>query len=109
TDPLSLLLWALALSASALFPVLFLAIWWKRLNAIGALAGMVGGFGVALLAIVAGEATSLGLHSTLAGVLGMPAGFLAAIGASMLGPEPSRQAMELLHDVRIPGGETVHD
>src|SRR5690606_9697103 len=109
TDPLSLMLWALALSASGLFPVLILSIWWKRLNKLGALAGMGAGFGVAVMAIITGEATSLGLHSALAGVLGMPVGFLAAIGASLLGPEPSRQALELLYDVRIPGGETVYD
>lgn len=109
TDPLSLMLWALALSASGLFPVLILSIWWKRLNKLGALAGMGAGFGVAVMAIITGEATSLGMHSALAGVLGMPVGFLAAIGASLLGPEPSRQALELLYDVRIPGGETVYD
>jgi len=108
-DPLMLMLWALALSASGLFPVLFLSIWWKRLNALGALAGMAAGFGVAVFAIVAGEAGWLGLHSALAGVLGMPTGFLAAIGATLLGPEPSRQALELVDDIRIPGGETVHD
>ena len=108
-DPLNLLLWALALSASGLFPVLLLSIWWKRLNALGAMAGMVAGFGVAVLTIVAGEAAWLGLHSALAGVLGMPAGFLAAIGGTLLGPEPSRQAMELVRDIRVPGGETVHD
>jgi cation/acetate symporter len=103
------MLWALALSASGLFPVLILSIWWKRLNKLGALAGMGAGFGVAVMAIITGEATSLGLHSALAGVLGMPVGFLVAIGASLLGPEPSRQALELLYDVRIPGGETVYD
>lgn len=108
-DPLDLMLWALALSASGLFPVLFLSIWWKRLSAVGAMAGMAAGFGVAAFAIIAGEAGWLGLHSALAGVLGMPAGFLAALGATLAGPEPSRQALELVRDIRIPGGETVHD
>ncbi len=108
-DPLKLLLWALALSASGLFPVLFLSIWWKRLTAFGALAGMAAGFGVAVLAMIAGEAGWSGLHSVLAGVAGMPAGFLVAVGASWLSPMPSRQALELLHDMRVPGGETVHD
>ena len=48
-DPLQLFLWSLTFSASASFPVLLLAIWWKRANAWGALAGMTTGFGVAAL------------------------------------------------------------
>ncbi len=108
-DPLKLLLWALALSASGLFPVLLLSIWWKRLGAFGALAGMSAGFGVAILVMIAGETGLIGLHSVLAGVAGMPAGFLAAIGASWVSGMPSRNVLELVHDMRVPGGETVHD
>jgi len=108
-DPLDLLLWALALSASGLFPVIVLSIWWKRLNALGALAGMAAGLAVAVLAVVAGEAAWIGVHSSLAAVFGIPVGFLAATGASWLGPAPSQNALELVRDMRVPGGETVHD
>ncbi len=108
-DPLDLLFWALALSASGFFPVIVLSIWWKRLNALGAMAGMAAGFGVAVLAIIAGEAALLGLPGALAGVFGIPAGFTAAIGASWLRPSISQNALELVHDMRVPGGETMFD
>src|SRR5262249_30439004 len=55
-DPLDLVLWGLALSASSAFPVLVLSIWWKRLNSFGALVGMLTGFSVAVIAILMGEA-----------------------------------------------------
>ncbi len=108
-DPLDLLFWALALSASGFFPVIVLSIWWKRLNALGAMAGMAAGFGIAVLAIIAGEAALLGLPGALAGVFGIPAGFTAAIGASWLRPSISQNALELVHDMRVPGGETMFD
>ena len=42
-DPLDLMLWGLALSASAAFPVIVLSVLWKRLNAFGACVGLVAG------------------------------------------------------------------
>ena len=108
-DPLQLLLWAIALSGSTLFPIITLSIWSKRISAFGALVGMSTGFTVAVLAIVAGEASWLGLHSTLAGAFGIPAGFIATIVASLMAPSPSRHALEILREMRFPGGETVHD
>ncbi len=108
-DPLDLMLWALALSASTAFPVVVLSIWWKRLNAVGAIAGLITGFVVAVLAILAGEAALLGVPGRLAAVLGMPAAFLTAILATRLGPVPGRHVLEVVRDMRLPGGETVHD
>lgn len=108
-DPLRLLLWALEISGSALFPVVVLSIWWKRLNALGALAGMAGGFATAVLAIVAGEAAGFGVDSVLAGAFGIPIGFATAVGASLMRPVPSRQSLDLLDDLRVPGGETIYD
>ena len=109
TDPLRLLLWCLALSGSTLFPVLVLSVWWKRMNAFGALAGLACGFGVGLLAILAGEANVIGLDGALAGVLGIPAGTAAALLASIATPSPSRSMLELVRELRIPGGEVIYD
>ena len=109
TDPLRLLLWCLALTGSTLFPVLVLSIWWKRMNAFGALAGLACGFTVAVLTILAGESHVLGLDGALAGILGLPAGTLAALLASLASPAPSRSMLELVREIRIPGGEVVYD
>jgi cation/acetate symporter len=108
-DPLMLLLWAFAISGGAAFPVLFLSIWWKRLNTFGALAGLVAGFAVAVLAILAGQNGWYGIHSVMAGVFAVPAGFAAAIGTAYLTPQPGRQVLEAVRDMRVPGGETLHD
>ncbi len=89
TDPLRLVLWCLAITGSTLFPVLVLSIWWKRMNAFGAMAGLTCGFTVAVLTILAGEASILGLDGALAGLLGIPAGTLGALLASIARPVPA--------------------
>lgn len=109
TDPLRLLIWALVLSASSVFPVLILSIWWKRTNAYGAISGMVTGFGVAALAMLASEAHWLGIDSALAAVFGLPAGLAAALAVTALTPLPGRDALDVISDIRIPGGETLYD
>ena len=108
-DPLKLLLWALALTASAGFPVLVASIWWKRVNQFGALAGIVTGFAVAVLMILASEAELIGLSSALAAIVAVPAGLLALISVSLLTLPPSRHSLELVRDVRVPGGEILYD
>ncbi len=108
-DPLKLLLWALALTASAGFPVLVASIWWKRVNQFGALAGIVTGFAVAVLMILASEAELMGLSSALAAIVGVPVGLLALISVSLLTLSPSRHSLELVRDVRVPGGEILYD
>lgn len=109
TDPLKLMLWSLALTGSTAFPVLVLSIWWKRLNTFGATAGLSTGFAVATLAILAGEAGILGWDGALAGIFGIPSATLAAVTASLATPVPSRLLLELVHEIRVPGGHIVYD
>jgi cation/acetate symporter len=109
TDPLKLMLWSLALTASTAFPVLVLSIWWKRMNAFGAIAGIATGFGVTVLAIIAGEAGMIGLDGALAAALGLPAGMFAAIFVTLMTPAPGRHMLELVRDIRVPGGEILVD
>ncbi len=108
-DPFEMLLWALALSGSTLFPVLLLSIWWKRLNAFGAFGGLITGFSVCLLAILSGESGWLGIDGALGSAFGIPAGFAAAIPISLITPPPSRHVFELVRDIRVPGGEILYD
>lgn len=108
-DPLDLLLIALTISASSAFPALALSIWWKRSNAFGLVVGMLTGMGVAFVLVVAGKAGIIGLSPVLAGVLGLPAAFLAATLATWSRPVPGPHVMEIVRDMRLPGGETLHD
>ena len=108
-DPLMLVLWAIGLSGAAIFPVVALSIWWKRLNTWGAVAGVIAGFVVAVGGILAGQANWFGVPTALVSIFGVPAGIIAAFIGTRIGPAPSRQVMELVRDIRVPGGETVYD
>lgn len=108
-DPLELLLWSLALSGSSVFPVLLLSIWWKRTNVWGALAGLVAGFVAAAGAIMAGEVFSVAVPGALAGVVGAPVSFVTAVAVSVMTPAPDRHVLEVVRELRIPGGETLYD
>jgi cation/acetate symporter len=108
-DPLKLFLWSLTFSASSAFPVLVLSVWWKRTTSWGAMAGMLTGLGVATLAILLGEAGAWTLPSVLAGAVGLPAGLAAAMATSMLTPQPGRNVVNVLQEIRVPGGETLYD
>jgi len=107
TDSLALLLTCLALTGSTMFSVLVLSIWWKRMNAFGAMAGLASGFGVAVVTMLAGS--SIGLEGPLAGLLGIPAGALGTVLASFATPAPNRNILELVREMRIPGGEVIYD
>jgi cation/acetate symporter len=109
TDPLKLVLWAVALTGASTFPVLVLSIWWKRLNVFGAVAGMLTGFGVTVLAIIAGEAGLTGTDGALAAAIGLPASVVATIAVALATPGPQKNIMELLRDIRVPGGEVLYD
>jgi cation/acetate symporter len=108
-DPLKLFLWSLTFSASSAFPILVLSVWWKRLTSWGAIAGMLTGLVVATFAILLGEEGAWALPGVLAGAIGLPAGLAVAMAASMLTPQPSRNVINILQEIRVPGGETLYD
>jgi len=109
SDPLKLLLWSLAICGATAFPVLVASIWWKRVNVFGAFASMVTGFVSAVLVIVSNEAGVSDLASPLAGIVALPASIIAVITVSYVTLPPSRHSLELVRDIRIPGGEILYD
>jgi cation/acetate symporter len=64
--------WAFALAASTFCPLLLLGIWWERLTARGAAAGLIAGAAVATGLIFAGLAIEGG-HPTVDALLTQPA------------------------------------
>jgi cation/acetate symporter len=70
---------------------------------------MLTGLGVAVAAILLGEAGAWALPGVLAGAVGLPAAFAATVAASMLSPKPSRNVVNILQEIRVPGGETLYD
>jgi cation/acetate symporter len=108
-DPLRLFLWSLTFSASAVFPVLLLSVWWKRMTAWGAIAGMLTGLAAATIGVLLGESGGWSLPSVLAGAVGLPAGLSAGIATSIATARPGRNVANILQEIRVPGGETLYD
>jgi cation/acetate symporter len=113
-DYLQLALWSFSLAAAGLFPALVLAVWWKRANRWGALAGMIAGLIVAAYPIAAdafypqlyfyleqaGLADGVrGLGSNGIAAVAVPVGFVVAIIVSFVTRRPGvaqRQFAEAL-------------
>jgi cation/acetate symporter len=108
-DPLKLVLWSFGLTAATSFPALLLAIWVKRTNAWGVLAGMLTGFIVTVFMMLLGEAGAADTSSVLAGILGLPLALVAAVVVSRITPAPGRTGLEIVSEMRVPGGETLYD
>ena len=95
-DPLQLFLWSLTFSASASFPVLVLAIWWKRTNAWGAHGGHDRGLrrrGVRDPAVA--RPARLACRACWPGAVGLPAGAGRGIVVSKLTPAPGRNVLDI--------------
>jgi cation/acetate symporter len=103
---LAIVAWAFSIAGAAFFPALVLGIFWKRANRIGAVTGMVVGFGVTLFYLIGvqfmGMEPWFGIRAISAGTFGIPAGFLTIIVVSMLTPEPSKEVQDMVEDLRYP-------
>ncbi|MEJ2125694.1 MAG: hypothetical protein P8Y47_13075, partial [Alphaproteobacteria bacterium] len=110
-DPLRMTIWAFSICAGAFFVPLALAIWWRGLTMFGALAGMVTGLAVTggyILFTLDGGYPWFGVDSLTAGVLGVPVSLLTAVTASLLSPRPEPSTLEIVNEMHIPSGETIH-
>jgi cation/acetate symporter len=107
-DPLRMLIKAFSLSAATFFAPLVLAIWWRGFTQFGAICGMVAGFAVTAIQFAEPGLAILGVDPLTAGVLGVPVSALAAVGGSLVSPRPSTETLEILNEIGIPSGETVH-
>ncbi|WP_186100252.1 sodium:solute symporter family protein [Burkholderia gladioli] len=104
---------AFSLAASSFFPVLVLAVFWKRTTTRGAVAGMITGLGVCIYYILStypfftqltgfAGPTWFGIEPISSGVFGVPAGFAAAIGVSLLDKRPDTYTRALVDYIRHP-------
>jgi cation/acetate symporter len=97
----ALFAWALALAAAGGFVPLTLGVWWRRCNEIGALGGMVAGFGFAALiflmsqrivptTMLAADWTAVGAPA--AAVAGALISLIVAVGLSLVTPPSEAEA-----------------
>ena len=106
-DPLRFVIAAFSLSSGTFFSVLVLSVWWRRLTAFGALAGLVTGFAVTALYLRLDGAPLFGIDSLTAAALGVPASFAAALIVSLVSKGPSPAALDAIDEMRVPAGETL--
>ena len=111
-DILSMVAWAFSIAAGGFFPVLFLSIWWKRINIYGACAGMTSGFLIALFYILATRYFDMpllfGIQNVSAGIFGAVIGFTTIVIVSLMTPPPSRRDLDVLDEMRSPKGTEVY-
>ncbi len=108
TSILGAVAWAFCFANSGLFFPLVLGVWWKRANRAGAIAGMVGGFGVGawyLYMVQFGNMTPwLGIDGLRFGMIGMPVSLILMVIVSLMTEEPDAETQKLVDDIRIPSG-----
>ena len=105
---------AFGLAASSFFPVLVLGIFSRRMNAPGAIAGMLAGLGFTASYIVYFKFVApadntpahwwFGISPEGIGTLGMMLNFLVATIVSRLTPPPPEHVQRLIDRIRIPRG-----
>jgi cation/acetate symporter len=70
---------------------------------------MITGFTATVFVMLLSETGAIAVPSVLAGAIGLPLALIAALGASRLTPAPGRSALDIVREVRVPGGETLYD
>jgi cation/acetate symporter len=103
---------ALAFAAATFFPVLLLAIWWRRCTWVGALLALGLGFSVTFVEIVFGArlGPSYGHVTTVtAALIGVALGLIGGLVGSLLGPQPSAAEANYFEELRDPSGEALYD
>jgi cation/acetate symporter len=100
-EPAALFRWALALAASGGLAPLVVGLWWRRAIDIGAIAGMVAGFGFTGLAFVLEQTGLFGgaeagglaaIGAPAAAVAGLALAVAVTIGVSLVMPMPEPEA-----------------
>jgi cation/acetate symporter len=109
TDPLAAVLVALALSAASAFPVLVMSILWRKVSRTAAIAGMLAGFGVTLVLTFGGLSGLFPMPAVWASAIGGPLNFAILAIISEASPLRSRRALDVVGDMRLPGGEATYD
>jgi Na+(H+)/acetate symporter ActP len=101
--------WAFALAASSFCPMFLLGIWWSRLTARGAAAGMCAGMLVATSAIFVGLALGEPTEGALAllaqpAIASVPVAFLTMIGVSLRDPHVVKDVESQMLALHAPEG-----
>lgn len=111
---------AFGLAASSIFPALMMGIFSKRVNNVGAVAGMLSGLGITIVYIFIYQGwlfipgtnnfpnTSdywlLGISPEAFGAVGAAVNFTVATVVSRFTPAPPKNVQDMIQDIRVPKG-----
>ncbi|GAK02956.1 acetate permease ActP [Geomicrobium sp. JCM 19037] len=103
--------WAFAIAGGTFFPVLFLGVWWKRMNKQGAIAGMLIGLSTTLgyIFMAMNGFTLFGVGDTGAGIFSVPINLITCIVVSLMTKAPSQEIQEEVINLRYPEQMTYKD
>ena len=120
SDILSMVAWAFSIAAAGLFAPLVLGVWWKRTTNLGAILGMIAGFGMTMFYLIGNvygfdfqkgtgdEFTWFGIAAISSGIFGVPLAFIVTYVVSMITPAPSQEMQDFVDRLRLPrGGQMV--
>ena len=111
-DVMQVAIMAFASAAAIFFPVLLLAIWWRRCNWLGAMVALGAGFATMAAAVAFGGAPIAGqfrLTTVLAALIGAALGLIGGLIGSLLGPKPTPAEQAYFEELRDPSGDALHD
>lgn len=101
--------WAFSLAAAGLFAPLVMGIWWKRTTSLGAILGMMSGFGICLFYLIATRYYDMplwfGIRNISSALWGMPLAFAVTWIVSLMTPAPSKEMQDFVDSIRTPKGE----
>jgi cation/acetate symporter len=103
-------IWAFDFAMSGLFFPLVLGVWWKRANAQGAVAGMLGGLiaGTAyLIAVRSGYPGFWGVTQLTFGIVGSLVSLVLMVVVSLVTKAPDAATQRMVDEVRIPSGKAI--
>ena len=103
--------WAFSIAAGTFFPILFLGVWWKRMNKQGAIAGMLTGLvaSIGYIILAKNGITIFGILDTGAGLIAVPINFIVAYLVAKATPAPSQRLQDETIDLRYPEQMTYKD
>ncbi len=105
-----------SIAAAGFFPAIILGIWWRRTTRLGALAGVVAGFGIVLIHLLLAERGGPGIlfgfgsaavPPLAAGSYGLVIGFAVVIAVSLVTPVPDEERDAIIDAIRRPRRDAV--
>jgi len=111
-DVMQVAIMAFASAAAIFFPVLLLAIWWRRCTWLGAMLALGLGFATMATAIAFGDAPIAGqfrLATVIAALIGAALGLIGGLIGSLLGPKPTPAEQAYFEELRDPSGDALYD